>query len=322
MARRKKGRAVDGWLVLDKPYDMGSTEAVSKLRWLFDAQKAGHAGTLDPLATGILPIAFGEATKTVSFIQDGLKTYRFTARWGASTTTDDLEGDVLETSDHRPSKADILDILPEFTGTIEQRPPAFSAIKIDGERAYDLARDGEAVVPPAREVTIHSLRLVDCTSADEAVFEAVTGKGTYVRAVVRDMAEALGTRAHVSALRRTAVGPFTEDMAVTFEELTGRDALARLEPGDRNVDRYDDHLTGIEQAMTEYPSVSIGRSEAARLSSGGAAILPIAQVGPIRNGQADDIEPVLAMEGDRPIALCRLEGLKLLPTKVFNIGGH
>ncbi|MEM9423003.1 MAG: tRNA pseudouridine(55) synthase TruB, partial [Pseudomonadota bacterium] len=158
MGRRKKGRAVHGWLILDKPYDMGSTEAVSKVRWLFDAQKAGHAGTLDPLATGILPIAMGEGTKTVPYVQDGLKTYRFTAHWGEKRSTDDLEGEVTATSDVRPDKAAIEAILPQFTGTVTQIPPAFSAIKIGGQRAYDLAREGAAVTPPPREVTIEHLR--------------------------------------------------------------------------------------------------------------------------------------------------------------------
>lgn len=320
MARRKRGRAVNGWLVLDKPYDMGSTEAVSKVRWLFDAQKAGHAGTLDPLATGILPIAFGEATKTVSLVQDGLKTYRFTAKWGAQTRTDDCEGDVIATSEVRPARDAILDVLPDFVGTIEQRPPAFSAVKINGERAYDLAREGADVDVPTREVVIERLDLIDMPADDEAVFEAVTGKGTYVRALVRDIAEALGTVAHVSTLRRTAVGAFSEDEAVTLEELLGHDDAGRMAPEDREMARYDGFLTSLDRALRDEAQVAIGRAEAARLSAGGEAILPIGQVTPLRQGRADDIEPVLAMEGARPIALCRLVGLKLQPTKVFNLG--
>ncbi|MEM6649051.1 MAG: tRNA pseudouridine(55) synthase TruB [Pseudomonadota bacterium] len=319
MGRRKKGRAVHGWLVLDKPYDMGSTEAVSKIRWLFDAQKAGHAGTLDPLATGILPIAMGEATKTVSFVQDGLKTYRFTARWGISTSTDDMEGEETETHDHRPSLEDIKSVLPQFTGTITQIPPAFSAVKINGARAYDLAREGAVVAPPPREVHIERLDLVEQPSQDEAIFEAVTSKGTYVRALVRDMAKALGTVGHVSSLRRTAVGPFTEDMAVSFEDLTGQPANSRLTPEDRQSAQYDKELLGLDQALADYPQVGIDRQEAARLSVGGDVVLPIAKVSPLRLGNPEDIEPILAMEEDRPIALCRLEGLKLCPTKVFNI---
>ncbi|MEE4213150.1 MAG: tRNA pseudouridine(55) synthase TruB, partial [Parvularcula sp.] len=189
MGRRKKGRKVHGWLILDKPYDVGSTEAVSRLRWFADAQKAGHAGTLDPLATGILPIAFGEATKTVPFVQDGLKTYRFTARFGVRTNTDDLEGEVVEEHPARPSDAEIEGILPEFEGDIEQVPPAFSAILVNGERAYDLAREGEEVTLKSRKVWIESLRFIERPDEDHAVFEAVVGKGTYVRALVRDLAE-------------------------------------------------------------------------------------------------------------------------------------
>ena len=318
MARKKRGKPIHGWLVLDKPYDLGSTEAVSKAKWLFEAQKAGHAGTLDPLATGILPIAFGEATKTVPYVQDGLKTYRFTARWGIATTTDDTEGDVSAESDVRPSREDIEAVLGRFTGTITQRPPAFSAIKIGGERAYDLAREGETVEVPEREVTIENLSLIEMPSADEAVLEAVTGKGTYVRALVRDIGEALGTVAHVSALRRTAVGPFTEEMAVTFEEMTGHPGTERLSPEDRDRD-YLEFLTSIETSMLDYPRVSIDRSAAARLQHGGDAVLPVAEMAPIRQGNPDDIEPVLALEGETPIALCRLEGMKLRPVKVFNL---
>lgn len=318
MARRKRGKPIHGWLVLDKPYDLGSTEAVSKAKWLFEAQKAGHAGTLDPLATGILPIAFGEATKTVPYVQDGLKTYRFTARWGEATSTDDAEGEVVATSDARPSREGMEGVLDRFTGTITQRPPAFSAVKINGERAYDLAREGEEVEVPEREVTIEDLCLVEIRSEDEAVFEAVTGKGTYIRALVRDMAEALGTVGHVSALRRTAVGPFTEEMAVTFEDMTGKPGTERLAPEDRGED-LSEFLTGIEQSMLEHPRVSIDRAAAARLQHGGEAILPIADLAPVRQGNPDDIEPVLALEGNTPVALCRLEGMKLKPVKVFNL---
>ncbi|MEM9233335.1 MAG: tRNA pseudouridine(55) synthase TruB [Pseudomonadota bacterium] len=318
MARRKRGNPVHGWLVLDKPYDLGSTEAVSRSKWLFEAQKAGHAGTLDPLATGILPIAFGEATKTVPYVQDGLKTYRFSARWGVATTTDDAEGEACAESDFRPSQDEIEAILPDFTGTITQRPPAFSAIKIGGQRAYDLAREGEKVTVPERDVTIEALHLVEIVSEDEAVLEAVTGKGTYVRALVRDIAEALGTVAHVSSLRRTAVGPFTEEMAVTFREMTGRPDTDRLTPEDRAGD-FAPFLIGVEQGMMEFPQVSIDRTAASRLFHGNEAILAPAQMTPIRQGSSDDIEPILAMEGDAPVAICRLEGMKLKPVKVFNL---
>lgn len=191
---KRQKRDVSGWLVLNKPYDMSSTEAVGKVRWLFGAKKAGHAGTLDPLATGILPIALGEATKTVPHVQDGAKVYRFTITWGAATTTDDAEGTITETSAHRPVKADVLAALPAFTGTIMQTPPAFSAIKIDGERAYDLARAGETVELAPRAVTIDALTLLrhDTETSD---FEMTCEKGTYVRSLARDLAQALGTQA-------------------------------------------------------------------------------------------------------------------------------
>jgi tRNA pseudouridine55 synthase len=217
-ADKKVKRNVSGWLILDKPYGMTSTQAVGKVRWLYAAAKAGHAGTLDPLATGLLPIALGEATKTVPVVQDGRKIYRFSIRWGSATSTDDAEGEVVATSDHRPSQADVEAALPRFTGTIMQRPPAFSAIKVDGERAYDIARSGEEVVLEPRPVTIESLTLLH-HGEETSDFEMACEKGTYVRALARDLAEALDTRGHVSALRRAAVGGFDEARAVTLEAL-------------------------------------------------------------------------------------------------------
>ena len=203
-ARTSTRKDVHGWVVLDKPSGMNSTHAVSRLKRIFNAKKAGHAGTLDPLATGILPIAFGEATKTVPFVQDGEKAYRFTVRWGTETDTDDADGRIAAQSDLRPAAAEILALLPGFIGTILQLPPSYSAIKINGERAYDLARDGEAPVLTPRPVTIHALDLLSA-GPDEAVFEARCGKGTYVRAIARDLGRSLGCYGHVSALRRTRV---------------------------------------------------------------------------------------------------------------------
>lgn len=219
-------RPISGWLVLDKPYDMTSTEAVGKLRWLFSAKKAGHAGTLDPLATGILPIAFGEATKTVPQVQNGEKLYRFTLKWGAATATDDAEGEVVATSDHRPGEAEVRAVLPRFTGLVTQVPPAFSAIKVDGERAYDLARAGEAVDLAPREIEINSLTLIE-HGAETSRFEVACGKGTYIRALARDIAEALGSRGHVAALHRAAVGPFTDNEAVKLADIENRDPAER-----------------------------------------------------------------------------------------------
>ena len=222
MARTKKGNPVHGWVVLDKPAGMTSTQAVGAIKRLFEAQKAGHAGTLDPLATGILPIALGEATKTVPFAVDGEKAYRFTVRFGAETDTDDAEGEVVRTSDALPARPAIEALLPRFTGEIMQVPPQFSAIKVDGDRAYDLARDGEEVVLEPREVMIEDLYLIDMPDAATAVFEARCGKGTYVRALARDMGRALGCFGHVIELRRTRVGSFDEAASVTLERAAGR----------------------------------------------------------------------------------------------------
>ena len=219
MGRKRKGEAISGWVNLDKPYGLGSTQAVGKVRWLFKAQKAGHAGTLDPLATGILPIALGEATKTVSFLMDADKTYRFTLEWGRSTASFDAEGATTATSDVRPDRAAVEAALPAFIGEISQVPPAFSAIKIDGERAYDLARAGAEVVIEARIVTVHDARVIAQPDADHIEIEVDCGKGTYIRAIARDLAARLGACGHVSALRRTRVGPFTETTAVTLEYL-------------------------------------------------------------------------------------------------------
>jgi tRNA pseudouridine55 synthase len=216
--RKKKGRPVSGWVILDKPVGMGSTEAVSKVKWLFQAEKAGHAGTLDPLASGMLPIALGEATKTVPYVQDGAKVYRFTVAWGEERSTDDLEGPVTRHSAARPSEAEIRALLPKYTGVVMQVPPQFSAIKIAGERAYDLAREGETVDIPAREVEIGRLDIVK-HDADRTVFEIECGKGTYVRSLARDMGRDLGCFGHIAELRRVEVDPFTEEDFVTITEL-------------------------------------------------------------------------------------------------------
>ena len=307
--RRKKGRPVSGWLILDKPHDMGSTEAVSKCRWLYQAQKAGHGGTLDPLATGVLPIAFGEATKTVPYIMDAEKRYRFTARWGATTTTDDAEGAVIATSDVRPSPVEIEAVLERFTGEIEQVPPQFSAVKIDGERAYDIARDGETAALEARVITVHELYIVDTPSPDETVFEAVTGKGAYVRALVRDMAKALGTEGHVSSLRRLAVGPFRVEDGVTIDQL---EALTLLE------DR-DAALTPIAEALSGLPQAAIDGPQAEKLRRGQPAVIAPPVAKGVRGERAGAIPAVLAVLHDEPVAICELDGLKLKPSRVFNL---
>src|SRR5690606_33089943 len=221
MARRgkKKGRPVSGWVVLDKPVGMGSTEAVAKVKWLFQADKAGHAGTLDPLASGMLPIALGEATKTVPYVQDGAKVYRFTVAWGQERSTDDLEGPVTKTSDLRPAEMAIRALLPKYTGVIMQTPPQFSAIKIAGERAYDLARAGETIEIPEREVEIGRFDLIEMRPDGGTVFEIECGKGTYVRSLARDMGRDLGCLGHIAELRRVEVDPFTPEDFVTVAEL-------------------------------------------------------------------------------------------------------
>ena len=218
--RKRKGRAITGWICLDKAAGQTSTQAVAAVKRLYGAAKAGHAGTLDPLATGALPIALGDATKTVPFVQDGRKVYRFTIRWGIETDTDDAEGTAVATSDDRPDRDAIEAILPDFTGEIMQRPPTYSAIKIDGERAYDLAREGAAVEPEERPVAIHRLTVVEVPDRDHAVLDAECGKGTYVRALARDLGRKLGCYGHVVALRREVVGPFDGEAMVSLEQLT------------------------------------------------------------------------------------------------------
>jgi tRNA pseudouridine55 synthase len=258
---KRQKRNVSGWLVLNKPYDMTSTEAVGKVRWLFSAKKAGHAGTLDPLATGILPIALGEATKTVPNVQDGTKIYRFTMLWGASTTTDDAEGSVLATSDHRATEAELLAMLPRFTGTITQVPPIFSAIKVDGERAYDLARAGEHVELAAREVTIETLTLLKHGEA-QSEFEVTCQKGTYIRSLARDIAEALGTRGHVVVLHRAAVGAFSDSKAVTIAELEAADPAER-----------DALLMPVSSALGAIPEIRLDPAQLTAIRHGNPVLL-------------------------------------------------
>ncbi|MEM1194299.1 MAG: tRNA pseudouridine(55) synthase TruB [Pseudomonadota bacterium] len=308
MGRRKKGRPISGWIVLDKDYDFGSTEAVSKVRWLFQAQKAGHAGTLDPLATGILPIALGEATKTVPYVMEAEKLYRFTAKWGEATTTDDSEGDIIQRTDGRPSREAIEACLDDYVGDIEQVPPKFSAIKVGGNRAYDLARDGQEVELAARTISIHALDLVDIPDTDHAVFETRTGKGAYVRALVRDMAVALGTVGHITALRRVAVGPFHEDDAVTLAQIDAELA----------GEARDSLLEGLDLALRDLPATSLDGPQAMRLTQGQAAIASPAQAKGIRGDRVGEVEAVLATLHGDPVAICCLDGLKLKPVRVFN----
>ena len=306
MARRKKGNPVHGWVVLDKPLGMTSTQAVGAVRRAFNAQKAGHAGTLDPLATGILPIALGEATKTVPFAVDGEKAYRFTVRWGMETTTDDTEGPAVKTSGTRPSRGAIEAALTGFIGEIQQVPPAFSAIKVAGERAYDLARSGEVVVLDARTVVIERLALVEQPDDATSVFEAECGKGTYVRAIARDMGRMLGCYGHVIALRRTRVGPFDEPRAVTLDEI--QTASSSEDP-----DAVLKLLDPVESALADLPELIVSQSDAASLTRG-QAILIRGRDAPVLSG------PAFATSKGRLIALGELDKGALHPTRVFNLG--
>ncbi|MBY5784900.1 tRNA pseudouridine(55) synthase TruB [Rhizobium leguminosarum] len=263
--RKPKGRPISGWLILDKPVDFGSTEAVSKIKWLYKAEKAGHAGTLDPLASGMLPIALGDATKTVPYVMDGRKIYEFTVSWGEERATDDLEGEVTKSSDKRPSEQQIRDILPGYIGTISQVPPQFSAIKIAGERAYDLAREGETVEIPSREVDIFRLTLLACPDADSAHFEVECGKGTYVRALARDFGRELGCYGHVSGLRRTFVAPFAEEAMVPLADLV---ALEAIEDMDERLAALDALLIDTCEALSALPHLVINDDQAHRLKMG------------------------------------------------------
>ena len=298
MSRKKKGEPVHGWLILDKPEGITSTQAVGICRRIFNAQKTGHGGTLDPLASGILPLAFGEATKTVPYVVDGEKAYRFTVRWGVETDSDDSEGAVTRTSDARPAPDQIADLLPRFVGTIMQTPPAYSAIKINGERAYDLARDGEEVNLQPRPVTIHALDLVRADE-NEAVLEAQCGKGTYVRAIARDLGRLLGCFGHVVALRRTRVGPFTEEDSVTLAELEAQDAQP-----------FDELLT-VEAGLSEVTCIVVDRDGAARLRRGQSLLL---------RGRDAPIEGfAYAACGGVPVAFGPVEGGELVSISIDDV---
>ncbi|MDP1630149.1 MAG: tRNA pseudouridine(55) synthase TruB [Caulobacter sp.] len=307
MARRKKGEAVSGWICLDKPYDFGSTPAVGKVRWLFNAQKAGHAGTLDPLATGVLPIALGEATKTVPFMMDADKAYRFTIEWGRSTATLDREGATTETSDVRPTRDQVEAALPAFIGEIQQVPPAYSAVKVDGERAYDLARAGEDFELKSRAVTIHSARVSAVPDADHIELEVECGKGTYVRSIVRDLADALGACAHVSALRRTRVGPFGEDRAISLEKLEELSHKAAL----------PEVLLPVETALDDIPALAVTAEDAFRLAQGRPIVLVPRQVEALKARLSGGSRLVSAMDGTRLVALAEMRAGRLNPVRVF-----
>ncbi|MEM9139658.1 MAG: tRNA pseudouridine(55) synthase TruB [Pseudomonadota bacterium] len=298
MARKKRGQPIHGWLVIDKPLGATSTAVVNKVRWALNAQKAGHAGTLDPLATGVLAVALGEATKTVPIAQEGDKTYRFTMRLGQRTTTDDAEGDVVETSDQRPSDAEIRAALAPFVGDIQQIPPQFSAVKVEGERAYDLARDGVKMDLASRPLHVSALTLISRPDPDHAELELVCGKGGYVRSIARDLGMALGCLAHVSALRRTASGAFKLATAQAFDGLDawrGADALPDLLP--------------LEAGLADLPQAPVRPAEAAKLKNGNAA--------PVTYTDLDYGDQAWASLDGTPVALVVYKAGMLHPTRVF-----
>ncbi len=308
MARRRKGEAVSGWICLDKPYNLGSTQAVGRVRRAFNAQKAGHAGTLDPLATGILPVALGEATKTVPFLMDADKAYRFTIAWGVETASFDREGVIVATSDVRPAPAAIAKALGAFIGRISQIPPDYSAIKVAGARAYDLAREGVALALEPREVVIHAARLIETPGPDRAVIEIECGKGTYVRALVRDLAEALGARAHVAELRRTRVGAFDEARAITLETL--EELCHRGAPLEA--------LLPVETALDDIPELAVTAEDAFRLTQGRSIVLLPRQVETLKARLGAE-RTVSARHGAAIVALCEMRAGRLNPTRVFHL---
>ncbi len=300
---RREKLDVNGWIVLDKQPNITSTQAVAAVRRIFKAKKAGHAGTLDPLASGILPIALGEATKTVPYVQDGRKVYRFTVRLGIETDTDDAEGKATAQSDKRPSREDVLALLPTFTGTIMQTPPQFSALKVDGERAYDLARSGEKVELAAREIEIGSFLLVAMPDADHAEFEVECSKGTYVRSLARDIGRKLGCFGHVSALRRTLVGEFAEKDTVD---------LVKLEQASADQAALYALLKPVAAGLESLPSVSVSQSDAQRLVQGQSVFLR-GRDAPIFQG-----EVAVSVSGAL-VALAEMESGALHPRRIFNL---
>lgn len=309
MGRRKKGQPVHGWVCLDKPYEMGSTEAVTRIRRLFDAQKAGHAGTLDPLASGILPIALGEATKTVPFMMEARKVYRFTINWGVSTDSIDREGDIIGRSNVRPTVEQVRAALPAFVGEIQQVPPAFSAIKVDGQRAYDLAREGVEVELKARAVTIHSAEVTDAPDDDHVEIRILTGKGVYVRSLARDLAVALGAEGHVSALRREQVGPFSVENAVTLdslEEMVHRGAAS-------------EGLLPVATALDDIPELAVTDQDAFSLRQGRSIVLLPGQVETLKGQLRGDTRTVSVFSGQTLVALGQLRAGRIEPDRVFNL---
>lgn len=307
---KRKKNAINGWLVLDKPLGLTSNEALGKIKRIFSPQKVGHAGTLDPRASGLLPVAFGEATKTVPFVMDGRKVYRFEVTWGVETNTDDTEGEVVATSDVRPSPEAISAVLGDFTGTILQVPPKFSAIKIAGERAYDLARDGEQVELAARPIDVHRLDLVECPDENRAVFEAECGKGTYVRALARDLGRRLETCGHVTELRRLLVGPFGEDDLIAMDDLL--EAAEDLKEGEGVASLVEEFVLPVREAMDELVEVAVSDDDASKIRKGMAVLL--------RGRDAPlNCETAYASHASVPVAIGSIDKGRFQPTRVFHL---
>ncbi|HJQ58431.1 MAG TPA: tRNA pseudouridine(55) synthase TruB [Vineibacter sp.] len=352
----RRGRKVDGWLNFDKPLGLSSAQAVARVRRLFDAAKVGHGGTLDPLASGVLPIAFGEATKTVAWVMEGPKEYRFTLKFGIATATDDAEGEVVDRSDARPDTAALIAALAQFKGTILQRPPAFSAVKVAGQRAYALARAGNEVELATRQVDVKSLELLERTDVDRAILHVRCGKGTYIRSLARDLAIAVGSVGHVAALRRTACGPFHDGDAVTFEALeavAGRGQVSAkgvlpqanpLSPPPElgHTSALFGYLRPVATALDDIPALALTDREAERLSSGmavalseearaglesardaGRAAAAIGTMSPAGDpaGPANNARTgvVRAMAGDRLVAIARIDAGLVRPVRVLNL---
>ncbi len=303
---KKRGKPVHGWVVFDKPLNMTSTQAVGKIRWLFDAEKAGHGGTLDPLATGLLPIALGEATKTVQWAMDGRKTYQFRIQWGAETETDDLEGAITAQSDQRPEISSIESILIKFLGEITQVPPIYSALKIDGERAYDLARAGEKPEMTPRQVMIEELRLLDASNFDYADFETVCGKGTYIRALARDIGRALGCFGHLTLLRRTQVGAFGEKDMISLE------MLEELRHRPDHEGALNGALRSIVTVLDGIPALAVMDQDAAKLRQGQQVLLRGANA-PV------SCDAVLVNHDGRPLGICEISQGSLKTKRLFNL---
>ena len=305
MARRK-GNDISGWLVLDKPQGLTSNQALGRLKRLFNPKKVGHAGTLDPLATGVLPIAFGEATKTVAHVVDCEKAYDFTIHWGIETDTDDAEGKAVRTSDSRPNREAVEDALQAFIGEIMQVPPCYSAIKVEGERAYDLARDGETVELTARPVSVYELEIEEAISPDLTRLICACGKGTYVRSIARDLGRALGCYGHISALRRTSVGAFDEENAISLEK------LEHLSNSDAGFDALMSTIIPVETALDGIPALAVSGDDAARLKRGQSIL--------IRGGNAPILKgPIYATSRGVLVAIGEVERGEMHPIRVFNI---